>query len=290
MDKEIRRWRDEDMLVDRASHHDREVTEGRKACRWRPGSSDGRTFLQTRTVGSFGVTAEKSGAQNPAEALAVGRRARVSQSSPTASLGKAACDRLTRARRGAAGTSAEFCKQPTQRSQDKHFSYTPSPRPAADLRKDTHNEAAHTVARGLTRRASEPAQPGTRGNRMFTYREITNQYRLVRARYPPAQPELSKKQAVAWRPLQTNMYPNPVACSRFYPGQYANTCKMCKKKAVLPHILWTCSRAAPTIDGRKIQDGEHWEALLFSSDRQDQVWATRLAEEAAEVQGISAVF
>ncbi|KAM7313635.1 hypothetical protein ISCGN_003485 [Ixodes scapularis] len=125
---------------------------------------------------------------------------------------------------------------------------------------------------------------------MFTYREITNHYRLGRARYPPAQPELTKKQAVAWRLLQTNMYPNPVACSRFYPGQFKNTCKFCKNKADLPHILWACSQAAPTIDGRKIQDREHWEALLLSSDPQDQVWATRLAEEAAEVQEISAVF
>ncbi|XP_040077350.1 uncharacterized protein LOC120849238 [Ixodes scapularis] len=152
------------------------------------------------------------------------------------------------------------------------------------------NEAAHTVARGLTRRASEPAQPGTRGDRMSTYPEITNHYRLGRARYPPAQAELTKKQAVAWSLLQTNMYPNPVACSRFYPGQFENTCKFCKKKADLPHILWACFRAAPTIDGRKIQDPEHWEALLLRSDPQDQVWATRLAEEAAEVQGISAVF
>ncbi|KAM7304052.1 uncharacterized protein ISCGN_013952 [Ixodes scapularis] len=151
-------------------------------------------------------------------------------------------------------------------------------------------EAAHTVARGLTRRASEPAQQGTRGDRMFTYQEITNHYRLGRARYPPAQPELTKKQAVAWRLLQTNMYPNPVACSRFYPGQFENTCKFCKKKADLPHILWACSRAAPTIHDRKIQDREHWEALLLSSDPQDHVWATRLAEGAAEVQGISAIF
>ncbi|KAM7283522.1 hypothetical protein ISCGN_000985 [Ixodes scapularis] len=52
----------------------------------------------------------------------------------------------------------------------------------------------------------------------------------------------------------------------------------------------TGNSAAPTIDGRKIQDREHWEALLLSSDPQDQVWATRLAEEAAEVQEISAVF
>ncbi|KAG0427693.1 hypothetical protein HPB47_025278 [Ixodes persulcatus] len=152
------------------------------------------------------------------------------------------------------------------------------------------NEAAHTVARGLTRRASEPAQPATRGDHMFTYPEITNHYRLGRARYPPAQPELTKKQAVAWRLLQTNMYLNPVACSRFYPGQFENTCKICKKKEDLTHILFACSRAAPTIDDRKIYDREHWEALLLSSDPQDQVWATRLAEEAAKVQGISTVF
>ncbi|XP_042142755.1 uncharacterized protein LOC121833488 [Ixodes scapularis] len=152
------------------------------------------------------------------------------------------------------------------------------------------NEAAHTVARGLTRRASEPAQPGTRRDRMSTYPEITNHYRLGRARYPPAQPELTKKQAVAWRLLQTNMYPSPVACSRFYPGQFETMCKFCKEKADLPHILWACSQTALTIYGRKIQDREHWEALLLTSDPQDQVSATRLAEEAAEVQGISAVF
>lgn len=123
---------------------------------------------------------------------------------------------------------------------------------------------------------------------MVSYKEITDYYRLGRARYPPAHPALTRKQAVAWRLLQTNMYPNPVACSRFYPGQYNDQCKLCKGRADLPHILWACSKAAP-FEGRKIQNRQQWETLLLSSDQQDQVWAVQLAEAAAETQGISAV-
>lgn len=123
---------------------------------------------------------------------------------------------------------------------------------------------------------------------MVTYKEITNHYRLGRARYPPAHPKLTKKQAVVWRLLQTNMYPSPVSCSRFYPGNYTELCKICNNRADLPHILWACPQAEP-FEGRQIKDQGKWAALLLSSDHHEQDWATRLAERAAEIQDISAV-
>lgn len=148
------------------------------------------------------------------------------------------------------------------------------------------NEAAHNTARGLACRATEQPPLRSGRDRMVSYREITNHYRFERARYPPAHPSLNKRQSVVWRLLQTNTYPNPVAYSHYYPGQYSGMCALCKDRADLSHILWACPQA--TQEGRKIANDEQWETVLLSSDPKDQLWAVQLAENAARAQGLLA--
>lgn len=155
------------------------------------------------------------------------------------------------------------------------------------------NECAHDAARGFTDRAgvdtSDPDAHSLRWtgrDRLVSYRELTTHYRLERARYPPAHPSLSKRQSVVWRLLQTNSYPNPVAYSHCYPGQFSDKCRRCKERADLAHILWACPQATP--QSRKISSNEQWETVLLSSDPANQVWAVQLAEDAARTQGLLA--
>ncbi|XP_070389211.1 uncharacterized protein [Dermacentor albipictus] len=148
------------------------------------------------------------------------------------------------------------------------------------------NEAADTVARGLTNRATGAPRLRLTGDRMVGYREITNHYRLGRVRFPPAHPSLDKQQAVAWRLLQTNTYPNPVSYNHNYPVQCSANCKLCQERADLDHIIWACPRAPR--QGRKIQDRKQWETVLLSSAPEDQLLAVQQAEDAARAQGLLA--
>lgn len=152
------------------------------------------------------------------------------------------------------------------------------------------NECAHDAARGFSDRAGDDNNAHSLRcsgrDRLVSYRDITNHYRLERTRFPPAHPTLSKWQSVAWRLLQTNSYPNPVAYSHCYPGQYSDKCHRCKDRADLAHMLWACPQA--TTLGRNIATVEQWETVLLSSDPADQVWAIQLAEDAARAQGLLA--
>lgn len=148
------------------------------------------------------------------------------------------------------------------------------------------NDAAHTAARGLANRAPGRLTLGSERDRMVSYQEITQHYRLARAVYPPAHKSLNKRQEVAWRRLQTNTYPNPVAYHYYYPDQYPNTCKHCKQKADLFHIMWSCPAENHT--NHEISNTEQWEAVLLSSDPDLQAKVIERAEEAARAQGLVA--
>ncbi|XP_037518199.2 uncharacterized protein LOC119394975, partial [Rhipicephalus sanguineus] len=128
------------------------------------------------------------------------------------------------------------------------------------------NEAAHAAARELTNRAVANADAAStevpRGEeweweeRMTSYNEITQHYKLGRRKYPPPHNRLNKKQAVAWRQLQTHTYPNPVIFRLCYPDLYlTDKCKMCDARATLAHILWECS----SLDDKA--HGNHEEAV-----------------------------
>ncbi|XP_075525011.1 uncharacterized protein LOC142557205 [Dermacentor variabilis] len=170
------------------------------------------------------------------------------------------------------------------------------------------NETAHATARGLTCRAAAPAgnpdvsptaramREWTWGDRMTTFRDITQHYRLNRCKYPPPHAKLNKKQAVAWRQLQTHTYPNPAILHLCYPDIYpSDACKACGARATLQHMLWACAGSQqqefPTngIEMAVSHRGARWEAALLSHDLADQLWAVRHAEEAARVQGLEAV-
>ncbi|KAG0415526.1 hypothetical protein HPB47_007307 [Ixodes persulcatus] len=161
------------------------------------------------------------------------------------------------------------------------------------------NENAHDAARGLTDRADVTniidAHSFRRSDRdrLVAYRDVINHYRLGRAKCPAADRTLSKWQAVAWRLLQTNTFPNPVAYSRCYPGLYSSACKHCGDRADLQHMVWACpfknhknNRNRAQILMLNIRISEQWETVLLSSDPGEQVRLVQMAEAAAKEQGL----
>ncbi|KAG0428484.1 hypothetical protein HPB47_024538 [Ixodes persulcatus] len=163
------------------------------------------------------------------------------------------------------------------------------------------NENAHDAARGLTDRADVTnifdAHSFHRSDRdrLVAYRDVINHYRLGRAKYPAANRTLSKWQAVAWRLLQTNTFPNPVAYSRCYPGLYSSACKHCGHRADLQHMVWACPFKKHRNDRNRAQNlmlniktSEQWETMLLSSDPKEQVRLVQMAEAAAKEQELLA--
>ncbi|KAG0421412.1 hypothetical protein HPB47_002672 [Ixodes persulcatus] len=163
------------------------------------------------------------------------------------------------------------------------------------------NENAHDAARGLTDRADVTnifdAHSFRRSDRdrLVAYRDVINHYRLGRAKYPAADRTLSKWQAVAWRLLQTNTFPNTVAYSRCYPGLYSSACKHCGDRADLQHMVWACPFKKHRNDTNRAQNlmlnirtSEQWETVLLSSDPREQVRLVQMAEAAAKEQELLA--
>ncbi|KAM7295667.1 hypothetical protein ISCGN_025164 [Ixodes scapularis] len=213
------------------------------------------------------------------------------------------------------------------------------------------NEAAHAAARGLTRRAAadtvaasvpesgavatagedvttdeQEQQPEwSWGDRLTTFRDITQHHRLNRRKYPPPHDKLNKAEAVIWRLLQTHTYPSPATLRHCYPSLYlTDACKTCGNRATLRHMLWECAgtksitatahvaadvsqggnsssivaapapgpgaaAAAVAAAGPLRRRRRRWEEALASDDLADQLWAVRQAEDAARVQGLRAV-
>ncbi|KAG0431193.1 hypothetical protein HPB47_022014 [Ixodes persulcatus] len=151
------------------------------------------------------------------------------------------------------------------------------------------NEEAHDAARGLTHRARETSDPSIEslmaGDRLVTFRDILHYYAGERIRYPRAHPSLDKRQAVAWRRLQTGTYPSPAQLSQWYPVCYKGDCQLCSAKVTLRHIIWECGwldRNAQLLL-KKVPNQESWEALLLCTDLKVQEQVIRLAEDAAGV-------
>lgn len=147
------------------------------------------------------------------------------------------------------------------------------------------NEAAHTLARGLTSRAGEElATRITDKDRMITFNDITKHYRMQRAKYPPAHTSLNRQQSTIWRLLQTNTYHSPATLHRYHPDLYTDKCKLCQNRADLDHILWACPKSSKG----KFKNKEEWETVLLSSNPDDQLHAIKQAEDAAGIQGLLA--
>lgn len=129
---------------------------------------------------------------------------------------------------------------------------------------------------------------------MVTFGEILMYYRKARLKYPPPDKCLSKQQSTTWRLLQTRTFPCPSLYSRIYPAIHTPQCKTCgAPNAELDHIIWACPEATHSVKHSTnptftITTAEQWEALLLSTCPEDQLWAVRLAEDAARIQGLAA--
>lgn len=154
------------------------------------------------------------------------------------------------------------------------------------------NEVAHVAARGLTDRAAtvNTAAATSSGeweweDRLTSFRDITQHYRLARCKFPPPHQKLNKKQAVMWRQLQTRTFPNPVILNLCYPELYSSTCKFCEARATLEHMLWQCEGGGVP-NGDAASHRTRWQTALLSFDLEDQLWAVQRAEEASRAQGL----
>lgn len=151
------------------------------------------------------------------------------------------------------------------------------------------NEKAHAAARGLTFRtiaedALDPfVQPSPRVEELGNFHEITQHYRLARKVLPPANPQLSRKEEVYWRKLQTGVFANPLLYSKWHPKVYDSRCKNCNGVADLVHMAWTC----PSYN-KPHRNTASWEVLLLSLTSSTQRKVIGLALEAAVSQGIPA--
>lgn len=151
------------------------------------------------------------------------------------------------------------------------------------------NEKAHAAARGLTFRtiaedALDPfVQASPRVEELGNFHEITQHYRLARKVLPPANPQLSRKEEVYWRKLQTGVFANPLLYSKWHPKVYDSRCKNCNGVADLVHMAWTC----PSYN-KPHRNTASWEVLLLSLTSSTQRKVIGLALEAAVSQGIPA--
>ncbi|XP_049524759.1 uncharacterized protein LOC125946226 [Dermacentor silvarum] len=153
------------------------------------------------------------------------------------------------------------------------------------------NVQVHTLARDLSCRAEcrihRPDSPDTtisRDSLLTTYTDILQYYRLGRCIYPPAHRDLTRREAVQWRKLQTGSFPHPLLYSKIFPQQITPRCKHCSAPATLIHMAWTCTHD----NTDKTNTPESWESLLRSSEPADQRRLIQRAVEAAESQGIPA--
>lgn len=129
------------------------------------------------------------------------------------------------------------------------------------------------------------------GDRMTTFRDITQHYRLNRCKHPPPNEKLNKKQEVAFRQLQTHTFPKPVILRFCYPDICASDgCKVCGAKA----MLWDCTGSVQQSPMNRVDmavsNGEaRWEAALLHCKLAHQLWAVRPAQKAARIQGLESI-
>ncbi|KAH6945678.1 hypothetical protein HPB50_009602 [Hyalomma asiaticum] len=149
----------------------------------------------------------------------------------------------------------------------------------------------HALARDLScraecriHRAATTDTSMSHDSQLTTYTDILQYYRLGRCIYPPAHRDLTRREAVQWRKLQTGRFPHPLLYSRIFPEQIAPRCQHCSSPATLIHMVWTCTR----YNTDNTNTLESWESLLRVSEPADQRRLIQRAVEAAVSQGIPA--
>lgn len=148
------------------------------------------------------------------------------------------------------------------------------------------NETAHAAARALTDRAGAvTAEERVTDGRdaPATYNELIKHFYLSRRQYPPPHPKLTRPQALTFRLLQTETYPNLFTLHAIYPEIHTdNACPACGNRSTLSHMLWGCIFiASPDLSSAR------WEAAFRSPLLAEQRWAVQQAHDAAGRLGLS---
>ncbi|XP_077516561.1 uncharacterized protein LOC144126384 [Amblyomma americanum] len=151
------------------------------------------------------------------------------------------------------------------------------------------NEKAQATARGLTFRsiAADAPPPSEEhlpsGDELITFHEIISHYKLGRKTYPAADKQLSRKEEIVWKKLQTGVFPNPQLYSRWHPEAFNRRCTHFNGIADLVHIVWTC----PFYNDPN-RNLESWETLSLNHEAEEQRKVIGLALAAAESKEIPA--
>lgn len=129
------------------------------------------------------------------------------------------------------------------------------------------NEAAHMAARELTHRAGMNPFPhhGARSTRdkLITFNDITEHYRLSRRIYPPSHTSLPQHKVRTWRLLQTGAFPTRSLLHHIRPSEFPSPeCPLCGAYASLTHCMWEC----PQDPFPPITSSKQWGEALGSSD------------------------
>ncbi|KAG0425736.1 hypothetical protein HPB47_027114 [Ixodes persulcatus] len=138
------------------------------------------------------------------------------------------------------------------------------------------NRCADTEARACTLRAA-PATASRLGIDSYfipvpnRYSEIRAYHRGQRREYPPPHKTLNRKDAVAWRQLQTGAFRNLALLHKFFPTSYKAECPHCGQYASLPHTTWFCTAHPNIPPSHPDPTPENWEAALLSSSAADQL-------------------
>ena len=111
------------------------------------------------------------------------------------------------------------------------------------------NEVAHTRARGLILRPGQTSPPhaagegggdGADGDPLTTFHEVTSHYRLGRKSFPDPHRELTRKQEIALRLLQTRSFPSPATMAMY--TDISPKRSACDQLATFYHLMWRCPR------------------------------------------------
>ncbi|XP_049511427.1 uncharacterized protein LOC125939929, partial [Dermacentor silvarum] len=113
------------------------------------------------------------------------------------------------------------------------------------------------------------------------YSTILNYYRGNRMLYPPPHRKLKTEEATDLRRLQTGTFVSLHKLHKIHPSAFRDMCPWCGSTPTLYHITWECTshNIEPHIPN---PNRDQWEALLASSDLEDQILLVRRANRLAE--------
>lgn len=148
------------------------------------------------------------------------------------------------------------------------------------------NELAHARARGLIHRPGQTSPPptagegsggGADGDPLTTFHEITSHYRLDRKSFTDPHRELTRRQEIALRLLQTESFPSPATMAMY--TDISPNCLACNQLATFPHLMWRCPRLRVSTRKHHVNETDFFHCIA-SSDLAHQLRAVQGACEA----------